>query len=67
LKVSRLVRTQKPENEAILLGMVYGFAGLLFATASNPHLTTPVFVTSLAIIIALTDLAFREWKYNLIN
>jgi O-antigen ligase len=66
-KVSRLVRTQKPENEAILLGMVYGFTGLLFATASNPHLTTPVFVTSLAIIIALTDLAFREWKYNLIN
>jgi O-antigen ligase len=67
LKVSRLVRTQKPENEAVLLGMVYGVAGLLFATASNPHLTTPVFVTSLAIIIALTDLAFREWKYIFIN
>jgi O-antigen ligase len=62
IKVGRIIGSQYPENKSILTGMVYGLVGLLFATTTNPHLTTPVFVTSLALILVLTELAYREWK-----
>jgi hypothetical protein len=32
----------------------------LVATASNPHLTTPAFVFSLALMVAFANLIYRE-------
>lgn len=62
LRVSTRLKKLSPECSAALRGMVYGFAGALLATMSNPHMTTPVFVAAFALLLASTEIAYRGWR-----
>jgi O-antigen ligase len=62
LGVGRRVKHRFPQNRDILYGLIYGFLGVLVATSSNPHMTTPIFVTMLAFMLAFTELVHRQWR-----
>lgn len=58
LRVGNRVRERFPERRALLFGMAYGFAGVLAATTTNPHLGVPAVIVTFALMLAVSDLAF---------
>ncbi len=62
--VGRRVQHRFPQDRNILYGMIYGFLGVLVATSSNPHMTTPIFVAMLAFMLAFTELVDRRWQQD---
>lgn len=62
MRVGYMVRHSFPEQRALLFGMAYSFAGIFLATTSNPHLGVPAVIATFALMLAVSDLAFNEWK-----
>jgi hypothetical protein len=60
--VGNFVRKQFPEYHALLRGMAYGFAGIILASTSNQHLGVSAVIVTFALMLAVSDLAFNEWK-----
>lgn len=54
-RTPHLSQNISPEYSLLLRGMAYGLIGSLLATLSNPHMTTPLFVASLALLMAFTE------------
>ena len=54
-RTANLSQNISPEYSLLLRGMAYGLIGSLLATLSNPHMTTPLFVVSLALLMAFTE------------
>ena len=54
-RTAHLSQNISSEYSILLRGMAYGLIGSLLATLSNPHMTTPLFVASLALLMAFTE------------
>lgn len=61
-RIGSLFKVAAPEYRSLLYGLSFSFIGVLFVTVSNPHMTTPIFITEFALLLAFTDLAYQEWK-----
>lgn len=62
IRVGNIVRYHFPELRALLFGMAYSFAGIFLATTSNPHLGVPAVIVTFALMLAMSDSVFNEFR-----
>jgi len=62
IRVGHMVRHYFPEQRAFLFGMAYSFVGIFLATTSNPHLGVPAVIVIFALMLAMSDSVFNEFR-----